>query len=74
VVSTPLDFTAQPHSHLMLGADAETFSAAIQAQLLNKKLSKEEAKLAVGENTWENRMHKMMALAMAANKTKSDKI
>ena len=73
VVSTPLDFTAQSHSHLMLGENAETFSAAIYAQLLHKKLSKDEARMAVGENTWENRMHKMMALAMAPHKAKSGK-
>jgi len=62
LVSTALDFTKHSHPYLLLGQDASSFSAAIQAQLDRGRLNEKEARSAVGENTWELRMNKMLAL------------
>jgi glycosyltransferase involved in cell wall biosynthesis len=62
VVSTPLDFAREPRAGLEVGGDADAFIAAIEEQLARGKLSAEEAVAAVGENTWERRLDKMLAI------------
>jgi glycosyltransferase involved in cell wall biosynthesis len=62
VVSTPLDFAKEPRAGLEVGGDAGAFIAAIEKQLARGKLSEDEAREAVGENTWEARLDKMLAI------------
>lgn len=62
VVSTPLDFTKTPHAGLEVGADADRFIEAIEQQLKRGRLSRDEVTAAVGENTWEQRLKKMLAI------------
>lgn len=62
VVSTPLDFASEPRAGLEVGGNAEAFIAAIEKQLARGKLSADEACAAVGENTWEARLDKMLAI------------
>ncbi|MGF6634511.1 glycosyltransferase [Paraburkholderia sp. MM6662-R1] len=62
VVSTPLDFAKEPRAGLEVGSDADAFIAAIEKQLARGKLRAEEARAAVGENTWEARLDKMLAV------------
>ncbi|MFM0466127.1 MULTISPECIES: glycosyltransferase [Paraburkholderia] len=62
VVSTPLDFAREPRAGLEVGGDADAFIGAIEKQLARGKLSAEEAVAAVGENTWERRLDKMLGI------------
>ncbi|OJA26969.1 glycosyl transferase family 1 [Burkholderia ubonensis] len=62
VVSTPLDFTHEQRAGLEVGADSTTFIAAIQRQLTRGKLNRSEADAAVGDNTWDRRLDKMLAI------------
>lgn len=62
VVSTPLDFAKEPRAGLEVGGDLDGFIAAIEKQLARGKLSADEARAAVGENTWEARLDKMLAI------------
>ncbi|MGF6843734.1 glycosyltransferase involved in cell wall biosynthesis [Paraburkholderia youngii] len=62
VVSTPLDFAKEPRAGLEVGGDVDAFIAAIEKQLARGKLSADEARAAVGENTWEARLDKMLAI------------
>jgi hypothetical protein len=43
-----------------IGSDSVSFSESIKKQLYLGKLSFEESKIAVGENTWEDRLNKMI--------------
>lgn len=60
VVSTPLAFTEARSEGLEVGADADSFVAAIEKQLARGKLSRDEACRFVGDNTWEARTTKML--------------
>jgi glycosyltransferase involved in cell wall biosynthesis len=60
VVSTPLAFTEQMSDGLEIGGDAAGFEAAIERQLARGRLTQEEARLYVGENTWDARTAKML--------------
>jgi hypothetical protein len=62
VVSTPLDFARVPLSGLQVGGDLHAFLRAIAAQLERGRLSAAEAQAAVGDNTWERRLEKMLAI------------
>lgn len=62
VVSTPLDFAKEPRAGLEVGGDLEAFIAAIEKQLARGKLSADESRAAVGENTWERRLDKMLQI------------
>ncbi len=62
VVSTPLDFAKEPRAGLEVGGDPDAFIAAIEKQLARGKLTVAEAVAAVGENTWERRLDKMLAI------------
>jgi glycosyltransferase involved in cell wall biosynthesis len=64
VVSTPLDFAKEPRAGLQVGGDASEFIAAIEKQLARGKLAPQEAKDAVGPNTWEQRLNKMLSIAL----------
>ncbi|WP_442856517.1 glycosyltransferase [Burkholderia sp. WSM2230] len=67
VVSTPLDFAKEPRAGLEVGGDAKAFITAIEKQLARGKLSADEAVAAVGENTWERRLDKMLAITFAGH-------
>lgn len=62
VVSTPLDFAKEPRAGLEVGGDVNQFISAIETQLARGKLSATEAVAAVGENTWERRLDKMLRI------------
>ncbi|MFM0070179.1 glycosyltransferase [Paraburkholderia sediminicola] len=62
VVSTPLDFAKEPRAGLEVGGDLEAFIAAIEKQLARGKLSADESREAVGDNTWERRLDKMLQI------------
>ena len=64
VVTTPLDFTQILHPCLKVGADVETFCEAIEAQLKRGKLTENEARIAVGDNTWVSRLMKMIEVLL----------
>jgi glycosyltransferase involved in cell wall biosynthesis len=63
VVSTPLPFAGHDHPGIEIGEGAAEFSAAISRALASGRLSPDESRAAVGENTWEARLHKMLAVA-----------
>ena len=60
VVSTPLDFTRERRDALEVGDTPERFVEAIERQLRRGKLTVEEARTGVGDNTWEARTAKML--------------
>ncbi|MFM0220011.1 glycosyltransferase [Paraburkholderia caledonica] len=62
VVSTPLDFAKESRAGLEVGSDVAVFISAIEKQLARGKLSADEARAAVGENTWKRRLDKMLAI------------
>ncbi len=63
VVSTPLPFASERHVGVEIGEDAVGFAAAISRALAVGRMSQAEARAAVGENTWELRLDKMLAVA-----------
>ncbi|MFM0372923.1 glycosyltransferase [Paraburkholderia aspalathi] len=67
VVSTPLDFAKEPRAGLEVGGDLEAFIAAIEKQLARGKLSADESRAAVGDNTWERRLDKMLGITFHAD-------
>lgn len=62
VVSTPLDFARESRAGLLAGGDVESFVAALDRQIQRGKLTPAEADEAVGDNTWERRLDKMLAI------------
>ncbi len=62
VVSTPLDFAREPRAGLEIGNDLSSFITAIERQLERGRLGRSEALAAVGDNTWERRLDKMLAI------------
>lgn len=62
VVSTPLDFAREPRAGLEVGSDQPSFVAAIERQLVRGKLDRRDAEAAVGDNTWDRRLDKMLAI------------
>jgi glycosyltransferase involved in cell wall biosynthesis len=74
VVSTPLDFAKEPHAGLEVGGDRDAFIAAIEKQLARGKLSADEAREAVGENTWHERLDKMLAITFRGQPSASGSI
>ena len=62
VVSTPLDFAREPRAGLLTGGDVPSFIAALDQQIQRGKLTPAEADQAVGDNTWERRLDKMLAI------------
>jgi glycosyltransferase involved in cell wall biosynthesis len=60
VVSTSLDFARQGHAELLVADDEKSFVGAVERQLRRGRLSAEEARRAVGDNTWDTRMDAMM--------------
>ncbi|HZZ01579.1 glycosyltransferase [Paraburkholderia sp.] len=71
VVSTPLDFAKEPRAGLEVGGDREAFVAAIEIQLARGKLSADEARAAVGDNTWERRLDKMLQITFKGRESGS---
>jgi glycosyltransferase involved in cell wall biosynthesis len=72
VVSTPLDFAKEPRAGLEVGGDLNAFVAAIEKQLARGKLSADEARAAVGDNTWERRLDKMLKITFAGHESNND--
>ncbi|MFM0166017.1 glycosyltransferase [Paraburkholderia sediminicola] len=72
VVSTPLDFAKEPRAGLEVGGDLNAFVAAIEKQLARGKLSADEARAAVGDNTWERRLDKMLKITFADHESNND--
>jgi len=62
VVATPLDFTRDHKSGMRTAENAADFCAAIEAQLKRGKLTETEIAEAIGENTWDARLAKMLAI------------
>jgi glycosyltransferase involved in cell wall biosynthesis len=62
VVSTPLDFTTRYRGGMEIGADAKSFADAIAMQLKHGRLSDLEVLNALGDNTWDRRLGKMLGL------------
>ncbi|MBU9355014.1 glycosyltransferase [Burkholderia multivorans] len=60
VVATPLDFTREQLRGLDVGDTPERFVQAIERQLQRGKLTRAEALIGVGDNTWEARTVKML--------------
>ncbi|MFM0087621.1 glycosyltransferase [Paraburkholderia sediminicola] len=69
VVSTPLDFAKEPRAGLEVGGDLEALIAAIEKQLARGKLSADEARAAVGDNTWERRLDKMLQITFSGRES-----
>ncbi|WP_080402984.1 glycosyltransferase [Burkholderia ubonensis] len=67
VVSTPLDFTKVRQPCLEVASDTKAFIDAIEKQLAEGKLSRSEITDAVGENTWECRLDRMLRLTLDAD-------
>jgi len=62
VVSVPLEFTKIHTEGLMIATNAKEFECAIAKQLENGKFSREQTDIFVGDNTWADRLSKMLAL------------
>ena len=62
VVSTDLPFAHESRGNIELGNDAEAFAEAIRRQLRRGRLSREGARAAVGSNTWDDRLDRMLAV------------
>lgn len=60
VVATPLEFTQHHLAGLEVGYDAKSFEKSIQRQLQRGKLTPQEVANFVGENTWGERLKKML--------------
>jgi hypothetical protein len=60
IVSTPLSFLSEEAGMVEVGVDAEAFAGCIRKQLDFGRISYEEARLAVGKNTWEVRLNNMI--------------
>ena len=74
VVSTPLDFAKEPRTGLEVGGDVEGFLSAIEKQLQRGKLTAEQVRAAVGDNTWQRRLDKMLAITFhSSNRDDSGK-
>lgn len=62
VVSTSLEFTRHHQSGLQIAKGASDFEQAITVQLDRGRFDIAEANILVGENTWTNRLKKMLRL------------
>jgi glycosyltransferase involved in cell wall biosynthesis len=62
VVSTPLDFAKAPLAGLEVGGNVDAFIRGIDLQLERGRLTADETASAVGENTWERRLEKMLEI------------
>ncbi|MFL9897463.1 glycosyltransferase [Paraburkholderia fungorum] len=71
VVSTPLDFAKEPRAGLEVGGDLAAFIAAIEKQLARGKLNADEARVAVGDNTWARRLDKMLQITFSGRESAS---
>jgi len=65
VVSTPLAFTRAQADGAEVAATPPDFVVAVERQLKRGKLSQEQVRQYVGENTWAGRMEKMMKIVDA---------
>lgn len=59
-VSTPLEFSLKTSAGMLIARDVAGFLSAIQMQRENGRFSPDDAKAMIGENTWENRLQKML--------------
>jgi len=61
VVSTPLAFTRHVSNGLEVGGSPEEFVMAVEQQLDRGLLTPDEVQQYIGDNTWEDRLRKMLA-------------
>ncbi len=61
-VSTPIAFSAGCNSGLIVAEDVTAFNSAIQVQLSRGKFSSAEVIGLIGDNTWRDRLNKMLSL------------
>lgn len=69
IVATPLWFGNQAQGAIAVAGDAEQFAYAIRQQLRAGRLTKSEAAMLVGENTWDRRTKNMMSLLLGHEKS-----
>jgi glycosyltransferase involved in cell wall biosynthesis len=62
VVSTPLAFTKTYHAGMEIADGADAFIAAIERQLARGRFTRDGSLALVGDNTWDARLDKMLAL------------
>jgi len=62
VVSTPLDFTRQHREGLVVADGVEAFVQTIEKQLGLGRFTKEEVQSFVADNTWSERLKKMLKI------------
>ena len=62
IVATPLEFTKRFHEFTEIGADRQSFISATTTQIKRGRLSDSEAINVLGDNTWERRLEKMLAV------------
>lgn len=67
VVSTPLAFTKIVNAGLEIGENTDSFLQAINAQLKRKKLTPDESKAIIADNSWRERTIKMLEILKASN-------
>jgi glycosyltransferase involved in cell wall biosynthesis len=60
VVSTSATYASPQMRHVLVGQTPEAFIAAVEAQLRNGRLTGEEAREALGPNTWGERLTQML--------------
>ncbi len=68
VVSTRLPFTESILQGLAVGDDPDAFARAIEAQLKSGRLTVQQSREYVGENTWQCRTRKMLETVIARRK------
>jgi glycosyltransferase involved in cell wall biosynthesis len=59
-VSTPLEFSVEYGSGMVVAKDVAGFLSAIQMQRESGRFSPADVKILIGENTWRNRLQKML--------------
>ena len=68
VVSTDLPFVHDAGSAVAIAADADSFIDRVAQQLARGRLSPAEAQAAIGDNTWDRRLDKMLAIVAELGK------
>ncbi len=69
VVSTPAPYATGDIPRLLIGEGPQAFAGAISAQLAAGRLTESEAREAVGPNTWDERLSRMLAIVAATKPT-----
>jgi len=62
IISTPLEFTKHRKGGMEIASDPTGFIAAIERQLKRGRFTRDESIALVGDNTWQERLTKMLVL------------